>query len=132
MNKEEAQKFIDWTKLKIDLHQSDPIDFYFHERDVWWASLGKNIGFEQNGKNEKFERPVLVVKKFNKHVFWSLPMSSQTKEGKHYYHTSYKDETYSIILSQLRLISSKRLLRKIRKLPEKEFEEVKKRTKEFI
>jgi hypothetical protein len=32
--------------------------FYFREKEIWWACLGANIGFEQNGKNENFERPI--------------------------------------------------------------------------
>lgn len=38
------KKFIDWTKLKIRLHLKNEIGIYFYEREVWWASLGVNIG----------------------------------------------------------------------------------------
>jgi len=33
------------------------------------ASLGKNIGYEQDGNGSGFSRPVLVVKKFNNQMF---------------------------------------------------------------
>jgi len=42
---------------------------YFHEREIWWCSLGHNVGFEQDGKGVDFARPILVFKKFNKEVF---------------------------------------------------------------
>lgn len=132
MEESTLEKFAEWTKLKAKIHDSDSIDFYFHEREIWWASLGKNIGYEENGKNEKFERPVLVLKKFNKKVLWALAITSKTKEGKYYYHTDYKSQTHSIILSQLRLISSKRLTRKLRRLPKKEFQEVKEKINSFL
>ena len=48
----------------------------FHEREIWWCSLGLNIGFEQDGKNYLYERPVLVIRKFNKHTLWILPLTS--------------------------------------------------------
>ncbi len=30
-----------------------------------WCSIGINVGDEEDGKNELYERPVLVIKKFN-------------------------------------------------------------------
>lgn len=35
---------------------------YFKERQIWWASIGQNIGVEANGKNKKYERPVIILK----------------------------------------------------------------------
>ena len=61
-------KFIEWAKLKIRIHVSEEEPVYFKEKDIWWASLGANIGHEQDGKNESFERPILVLKKFNKYI----------------------------------------------------------------
>jgi len=124
--------FAKWTKLKIKIHVSEKSERYFYEREIWWASLGANIGFEQDGKNEEYERPILVLKKFNKDILWALPLTSKKKEGKYYFKTEYEGRDFFIILSQLRIISSKRLLRNIRTLPEKEFLEVKKRIKEFL
>jgi hypothetical protein len=39
-------------------------DFFFHEREVWWCALGANVGMEADGKHDQFERPVLIVNKF--------------------------------------------------------------------
>lgn len=116
-------KFVNWTKLKIKIHLLDK-NIYFHEREIWWASLGMNIGYEQNGKNENFERPVLIIKTFNLHVCWILPMSSKNNDNPYYHKIYYQRKIYSVILSQIRLISSKRLLRKIRTLSEKEFNDI--------
>jgi len=129
----DVTKFIEWTKLKIRLHlKEDSACFYYHEREIWWASLGVNIGYEQDGKHENFERPILVLKKFNKNILWELPITSQNKDGNFYYQFEYESNKFSVILSQLRLISSKRLLRKIRTLSEKDFNDIKKRIKEFL
>ena len=124
-------KFVQWTKIKIRIHLLQKI-IYFYEREIWWASLGVNIGYEQDGKHNRFERPVLVLRKFNQHVLWILPMTSKIKNGKYYYPFEYHGIKYSIILTQLRLISSKRLLRKIRKFPKDEFEIVTKKIKELL
>jgi len=129
--REYLEKFIQWTKVKIRLHLVEN-DLYFYEREIWWTSLGVNVGYEQDGKHEQFERPVLVLKKFNRHVLWILPMTTKTKNNKYYYSFEHQGQKYSIILTQLRLISSKRLLRKIRKFPKEEFEIVKEKIKEFL
>ena len=125
-------QFVSWTKLKIRLHIAADINFYFHEREIWWVSLGANIGFEQDGKNKQFERPVLVLKKFNKNILWILSLTSSDKKGKYYHEVEYKGKKYQVVLSQLRLISSKRLIRKIRKLSQAEFNEIRSKVKRFI
>lgn len=126
-------QLIQWTKLKIRIIVAQPkLDFYFHEREIWWASLGINIGFEQNGKNELYERPVLILRKFNKNMFWALPLTSKNRQGSYYFTSEYSQRRYTIILSQLRLMSSKRLLRKIRTLPMDEFINVKNAIKSLL
>lgn len=126
------QRFIEWTKLKIRLHINVNEPVYFREGEIWWTSLGMNIGFEQDGKHETFERPALVLKKFGKNILWVLPMTSKQKTGKHYYRLTYKGKNSFILLSQLRMISSKRLLRKIWTLSKSDFVEVKKCIKNFL
>ncbi len=99
----------------------------FHEREIWWCSIGYNLGYEQDGKNELFERPVLVLKKFNNKVCWILPMTTKNKEGIYYFQTVYEEKTFSIILSQLRLVSVKRFRRYIRKISPNQFEKIQNR-----
>jgi len=130
--KEILVRFVKWVKLKVRIHTSDEINFYFKEREIWWASLGANVGHEQDGKNENFERPVLVLKKFNKHMLWVLPLTSKNKAGKYYHQFEYEGELYSVILSQIRTISSKRLIRKSSVISKKDFEDTREKIKQFI
>ncbi len=126
-------KYVTWAKLKVRLHLKPERQLvYFDEREIWWTSLGANIGYEEDGKNDYFERPVLVLKKFNRHILWILPMTTKIKQGLYYYHLEYKGEKFSIILSQLRLISSKRLQRKIRMLSKVQFQEIRNKVKAII
>jgi mRNA interferase MazF len=127
------KNIVKWIKLKIRIHLSDKEkNLYFQEREVWWASLGVNIGFEEDGKHKNFERPVLILRKFNKNIVWVLPQTSQNKSSKFYYQLEYKGNNYSVILSQLSLISSKRLLRKIRVLKDYDFKKIRKAVKDLI
>jgi mRNA interferase MazF len=87
--------------------------------------LGANIGFEENGKHANYERPVLILKKFNKDMLWVVPLTSQRKSGLFYYDLSIAGFNSMVIISQLRLISSKRLIRKLGVLPTSNFLKVK-------
>ena len=57
------KKFIEWHCLK-EVLQNKNTKVYFAEREVWYCSLGSNIGNEQDGKHQLFERPVLIYRKF--------------------------------------------------------------------
>ena len=127
------KRFDKWNELKKELHGLEkPKNFYFKEREIWWCALGVNIGFEEDGKHDLFERPILIIKKFNNEVSWILPLTGRHKDGKYYYNFSYRQNPESVILSQVRLISSKRLLRKIWTLSERDFKEIRKLTSEFL
>ena len=118
------KNFRKWNNLKEKIEQNFKHKL-FHEKEIWWCSLGVNIGDEQDGKNENFERPVLILKKFNKNILWGIPLTSKNKNGKYYYNFKYKKKNFAVILSQLRLISSKRLLRRMRRIGRKDFYNVK-------
>jgi hypothetical protein len=44
-----------------------------------------------DGKHPSFERPVLVVKKFNGDMFWGLPLTSRERSGKIYPRGAVRD-----------------------------------------
>ena len=83
--------------------------------------MGENVGDEENGKGDVFRRPVLVFKKFNNNIFWGMPMSTKSKESIYYMKVTLKDVEQSVILSQLRLLDTKRLDTKIGFLSEIDF-----------
>jgi len=124
--------FKKWMGLKSGIH-NDKIRPFFHEREVWFSSLGENVGFEQDGSGENFMRPVLVLRKFNNEVIWVLPLTRTDKTGKYYFKISLiaddgktDDNSSTVILSQIRLIDAKRLQYKIGNVKEEEFMKLKK------
>lgn len=105
--------FLRWHNKKEKVEKKEKRVF-FHEREIWWCSLGVNVGLEQDGKGDNFSRPVLVFRKFNNEVFWGVPLTTSTKEGKFYVPIDLGDgELRKAILSQLRLIDAKRLYQKV-------------------
>jgi mRNA-degrading endonuclease toxin of MazEF toxin-antitoxin module len=126
------EKFVEWAKVKIKL-QLATREVYFKEGQIWWISFGQNIGLEVNGKNQNFERPGLIFKKFSGYSMIVLPIYSHLKYGDLYYHfTNDHNQSNIINLSQIRFVSSKRLIRHLGKVDELQMEEIKERIRKII
>lgn len=126
--------FDSWNEIKkeIETEGTEPNKFP-KEGEVWMSSLGKNIGYEQNGSGDSFSRPTLVIKKFNNHMFWVAPLSSKQKAFDFYFNYSDpSNQPVSVILAQLKLMSIKRFKRKLYNLPADPFNEIKTRLKLFL
>ena len=104
--------FDGWNTIKKKVNKIEFLDF-IHERELWWCSLGVNVGFEQDGKHDNFERPVLILKKFSNYIALVVPISTKVKNRPYHFPYMHDGQEYSALLPQLRLISTKRLLRKI-------------------
>ena len=57
------KNFNGWNLEKQVLEALGPDILPFHEREIWWCSIGVTLGDEQDGKNDLFERPVFSNKK---------------------------------------------------------------------
>jgi mRNA interferase MazF len=110
-----------WNKLKQEIARKPPA--FCIEREVWWCSIGMNIGTEIYGKNTLFERPVLVIKAYNLKSALVIPLSSTDRLGKYYFPIHHGEISGRLLLSQARMISTQRLTRKIALLPEDIFTE---------
>lgn len=123
--------FDDWNEHKKMLDENHHIPT-FKPREIWWASIGINVGHEQNGKGKRFNRPVLVVRKFNHRLFWGVPLSTQIKSSLHYHQFSFMGKPQSALLTQLRLWDGTRLTHKMGRLAEKEFLEISAALKNYL
>lgn len=104
----------------------------FREREVWWCSLGVNVGDEQDGKGQSFTRPVLVLKKFNRNIFMGVPLSTQLKDNPFYHRIFFKGIEQSVLLSQLRILDVKRFRDKMGDLPSQEVEKIKEKLRKLV
>jgi len=119
----EMKKFNEWNTLKKSLNAKDTVP-NFKEREIWWCSLGVNVGHEQDGKNAECSRPVLIVKKFNKRLFWGVPLTTQIKDSPHYHRFTFKNRPQCAMLTQLRLWDANRITNKMGQLGRKEFKTI--------
>jgi mRNA-degrading endonuclease toxin of MazEF toxin-antitoxin module len=134
MNKH-IKDFDKWNAKKKLLEKRSGNDIFFRERDIWWCSLGTNLGSEEDGKNELFERPVLVIRKFGKESAWVLPITTKLRKQSPY-HFIFEGENGasvdSAILSQIRTVSIKRFQRFMRRVSTYEFSMVIGRTFDLL
>lgn len=113
--------FASWMRMKERIHKKER-DILFHAQEVWWCSLGANVGVEADGKNTLFERPVVVFRKLNSEMFWALPLTSKMKDERPYhFKLTLQNRPQVILLSQMRVLSTKRLIRRLTKLSDREF-----------
>lgn len=125
-----------WHKKKEILNEREDIDnIFFREKEVWWTALGVNIGFEQDGKGEEFRRPVLILKKFNKYVVLVVPLTTKVKKDNKYYVSCsmvHDDMARMAIVSQVRLIDTRRFIDKLGVVREDSFVAIKNAIKAML
>lgn len=94
------------TKQSINISIKSPD---VREREVRWCSIGKNIGFEINGKGKIFTRPVLIIKKLSPYTLLVAPMTTKIKTGSWYPPVMLRGEKQHVCINQIRIIDSKRI-----------------------
>jgi mRNA interferase MazF len=125
--------FDKWNEKKKIVNAKEVNEgLFYSKREIWWCSLGVNVGVETDGKHQNFERPVLILKKFNQHMFWGIPMTSRKKTGHLYQKVTYSGGVSWANFSQLKAISTKRLLRKITTISEDQFTLAREKLKSLI
>jgi mRNA-degrading endonuclease toxin of MazEF toxin-antitoxin module len=107
------KNFDGWNNNKKRIHEEKSNVFY-HEREVWWCSLGVNIGNEQDGSGDEYRRPVLILKGLSKEICLVIPPTSSANEHKLRPSIGIIDgKKANALISQIRVIDKKRLVRKI-------------------
>jgi mRNA interferase MazF len=123
--------FDSWNKQKKVINVR--AEKLYSERDIWWCSLGTNVGFEQDGTGSDFERPVLILKGFSKHVCLIVPLTTSLKPNPYHIDLgTVGNRNAFAIISQVKLIDTRRLIDKIQMLDKCTFDSVKKAVKALL
>ena len=119
------KQFDKWNEVKKFVDDRTNIVNY-KEREIFWTRIGENVGFEQNGKGNEFSRPVLVVKKLNKNLFFGVPLSTSIKSGSYFYQFSFLPNKISTaLLVQAKVYDMKRVDKKLGMIHKDDFEKLK-------
>lgn len=116
--------FDSWNSEKKRINSTNPT-LFFHQREVWWCKLGINIGFEQDGKNKQFSRPVIILKTYSTNAALIVPLTSKNKTGIYYFDVGLIAERQAkAVLSQIRFIDKRRLINKADTISKSNFEKL--------
>ena len=119
-----------WLDLKIKLWTNDK-RVVFRQGEIWWCSLGLNLGEEIFGKGKKFTRPVLAFKKLTSNSFMGLPLTTHGRKGSWYVELETGGVKRWALLNQARILDKRRLTNKIGRISNGNFQRIKKRFVEF-
>jgi mRNA-degrading endonuclease toxin of MazEF toxin-antitoxin module len=124
--------FDSWNNKKKEIDDGGKNKLY-HTRELWWCSLGVNIGSEQDGTGENHDRPVLIIKGLSKNTCIILPLTSSLEKHKMRISVGkVQGKEASVMISQIRVIDTKRLIYKIGFLDKKIFTEITKTIKSLF
>jgi mRNA-degrading endonuclease toxin of MazEF toxin-antitoxin module len=133
MSDDLKEKFNDWNIKKQEIHFSDKTDkTYFKEGQIWWCSVGQNVGSESLGKGENFMRPILIIKKLSSELCIALPLTSKKKTGTWFEEITFDGESICVLLYQIRTFNKKRFQRKMGELDQKDFSRVKEKLETLL
>jgi mRNA-degrading endonuclease toxin of MazEF toxin-antitoxin module len=119
-----GKDFDRWNSHKKRLDSSGQRPFY-HPREIWWCSVGVNVGNEIDGTGKEHDRPVLVLRPFNAETFFGVALVGHARTGRYYFSLGKVDDREAVAnLSQARLFDTKRLIRKIATLDERTYREL--------
>ncbi len=121
-----VKRFLEWIGLKQNL---DALHFkppYVNEGDIWWVSIGENVGSEISGKSKLFSRPMVILKKLSHGFYFAIPTSTSDKKGSWYVSFRQKGKDMNACLHQARSVDHRRLSNKLGRLDEEDYAKVKK------
>jgi mRNA interferase MazF len=123
--------FDSWNELKKKIEENTH-DVHIKEWEIWWSTLGLNIGSESCGKWPEFRRPVLIIKRLSHSTCFVIPLSTKIKTWTWFADYKVNGVKYTALLYQLRMIHTNRLTKFELKLERSIFLEIKKRLKYLL
>jgi len=120
--------FNKWNEVKKQVHKKVN-NVGFKEREIFWVRLGQNIGSEEYGKGNEFQRPVLIVRKLTRDIFFGVPLTSTLKNNDYFHRFEYQRKkdiiNNSAMILQLKTFDKNRLMTRIGMINKSDFEEIK-------
>jgi len=118
------KRFLEWIGLKEKLHKKDSKPPFVSEGDIWWISLGENIGSEMNGKSGLFTRPGIIYKKLSHSFYFIIPTTTKDKTGSWYIGFIQNNRKMFACLNQVRVVDYRRLFSKLGSLDGEDFKKI--------
>ena len=120
-----------WNEIKKGINNKNKNKF-FHEREIWWCSLGLNIGSEQDGKGDNYLRPILIYKRIDSSMFIGIPLTTVLKEDNIHVSFYFNYDISTALIFQIRSFDKKRLVQRIGRTSIYVYNKIKKAVKAFV
>ncbi len=123
MNEVSDQDFDQWNDVKKRINRDARLPV-FNQGDIWWASVGQNVGSESFGKSELYRRPVLVLKKLAAYMCIAVPLSTQPKTGTWFVDITIHGQKQYALIYQTKAMSVYRFQNRLAQLDERDMQKV--------
>jgi mRNA interferase MazF len=115
-----GKDFDTWNTIKktVGSNKTRPL---VKRGEIFWCSVGVNVGVEYDGKGEYFLRPVLILKKYSNEIVFGVPLTTKGKKGDWYCklpHLIYGEESFAV-LNQAKVYDTKRFKESMGELSKK-------------
>lgn len=127
----DTKDFDGWNTKKKSTEKEEPR--FYTVREVWWCRLGLNIGSEQDGNGKEFLRPAIIVRGFGPAVCMIVPLT--TSHNEHPLRVpvgEIQGRVASALLSQIRVIDTRRLVEKVGFMDKEVFEKIRKTARKLF
>lgn len=123
--------FDQWNEVKKRTDAEQPR--LYTVREIWWCRFGVNIGTEQNGDEEKFLRPALILRGFGADACLIVPLTTSTRKHPLRIAMGLVDGREARAnLSQTRVVDTCRLVEKIGFLEKDIFADIRKAARDLL
>lgn len=114
----------DWNTQKKAIQHAARMPV-FKDAEVWWISLGVNVGVETYGKGQHRTRPVIVLRKVSKHGGLVIPVTSKVHTQNMYHELDWGAGPRWAMLHEIRSVSIFRFRSRIATLSDADFASLK-------
>jgi mRNA-degrading endonuclease toxin of MazEF toxin-antitoxin module len=123
--------FDKWNEKKKQTDTEKPR--LYTVREIWWCQLGLNIGSEQNGNGKLFLRPVIILRGFSADTCMVIPLTTSPRlHPLRIAAGEVQGEKATALLSQIRVIDTRRLVEKVGFIDKVIFEEIRKTARKLF
>ena len=120
-----------WNEVKKRTH-AERLRLYT-VREIWWCKLGVNIGTEQDGKGEWYDRPCIIMRGFGPDACLVIPLTTSAREHPLRIPIGLVEgKEARANLSQIRVVDTRRLEEKIGFLETKAFSKLRKAARDLF
>ena len=121
--KRSIKNYIKWMGVKRKIHNNGIVRT-IREGEIWWAAVGENVGVEIDGKNEKYSRPILILRKFSNLFFLATPLTSRPHKGTWYQEFIFQNRFENAVLVQTKPMDVKRLYQKMGEVSKGDYKKI--------